>query len=261
MSLDRTSGGKITSLKDEDGREYLAQAEPGFRGPQNTATFTQGAMCGWDECAPSIDEVTVGDWHIPDHGDLWSQSFAVSGNTMSARGTSMPYSFHRTASASHTGIDLAYEVTSEEGELPFLWAAHPQFIAPPGVRLLLEHPAVLNVSSTPPAPLPWSPEMADVSALPAGSSAKYYVAPETPSSWATLEYPWGVSLTLRWSTAAPYLGIWLDNAEFSREPVIALEPSTGFYDRLDRAMENDRVSRVSPGSPLKWSIDISLTKT
>jgi hypothetical protein len=116
MAFDRTAGGKIVSLKDDHGREYLAQAAPGFHAPLTQRSFTEGAMCGWDECAPSIDAITVGAWDIPDHGDLWSQSFAVSGHTMSARGTSMPYSFHRTASASHTGIDLAYQAESEVGE-------------------------------------------------------------------------------------------------------------------------------------------------
>jgi hypothetical protein len=50
--------------------------------------------------------------------------------------------------------------------------------------------------------------------------------------------------------------VWLDNAQFSREPVAALEPATGFYDNLERAAAAGRVTRIAPGEPLAWTLEV-----
>jgi hypothetical protein len=91
-----------------------------------------------------------------------------------------------------------------------------------------------------------------VTDLPRGTSRKLYVAPEERVLMGELRDPDGTSLRLTWDVS--YLGVWLDNAQYAREPVIALEPSTGFYDDLERASS---VSCVLPEHPLAWSLEVS----
>ncbi len=80
--------------------------------------------------------------------------------------------------------------------------------------------------------------------------------PDRPISEASLVHPDGARLTMRWSPEAPYLGLWFDNGKFARGPVIAIEPSTGYYDRLTTAIELGRVSVLEPGSPLTWWVEV-----
>ncbi len=58
----------------------------------------------------------------------------------------------------------------------------------------------------------------------------------------------------------PYLGIWFDRGAYSREPVIALEPSTGYYDSLATAVELGRVPRLEVGVPFEWYVDLAVSR-
>ena len=69
----------------------------------------------------------------------------------------------------------------------------------------------------------------------------------------------GAWLRLAWDAkATPYLGIWVDEGDYNPAPTAALEPSTGYYDSLARAWQNQRVMRLSPGIPQRWSLDLTV---
>jgi galactose mutarotase-like enzyme len=89
-----------------------------------------------------------------------------------------------------------------------------------------------------------------------GDCRKLYVDPETPIDQARLVRPDGSALALRWSDGAPYLGIWFDGGAYSAEPVIAIEPSTGYYDSLERAIRHGRVPTLQPGRPFTWWVEL-----
>ena len=58
----------------------------------------------------------------------------------------------------------------------------------------------------------------------------------------------------------PFLGLWVDEGGFNACSTVALEPSTGFYDSLSRAWENQQVIQVPPGGTYRWYIDIEIGK-
>lgn len=261
-TVDPARGAKITSLVDGRGVQWLAQGT-GVQVPAGAA-FTDAEMAGWDECAPSIVACELEGRVIPDHGDLWDSVFDATGSTVRRRGDG--YLFERTIEPTETGLRFRYEATATDGALPFLWAAHPQFVAPPGTRIALPPQAarVVDVTDgdvvTDGTPtLRWDGELATIDTVEDGGSRKLYVDPATPVFEASLVRPDGATLSMHWSPESPYLGLWYDNRAWSREPVIALEPSTGYYDSLARALAMNRVAILDPGHPLRWWLEVGVS--
>jgi hypothetical protein len=258
-TVDPARGAKITSLRDASRLEWLAQ--PASDGAFTAGTaFTDAEMAGWDECAPTIVACRVGDRDLPDHGDLWDATFDVEpdGSTLVAIGQSLGYRFHRRILATRDGLRFEYEAEALDGTIPFLWAAHPQFAAPPGTRVELppEIDRVVDVLDPATPESPWSPSLATIDTVEQGGCRKLYVHPDRPVHSARLVRGHR-ALSLSWSPECPYLGLWFDGAAYSREPVIAIEPATGYFDALDTADRLERAPVIAPGRPLDWWIELA----
>ena len=259
--VDLARGAKITSLRDASNVEWLAQTDEVSRvGPETS--FVDAEMAGWDECAPSIVECAVAEFSIPDHGDLWNCPFTPGDAPGSAWavGSSLGYRFERTISATERGLRLDYAAEAISTPVPFLWAAHPQFVVSPGTIVELGDPSVtVPVVDVLDASLPESEWRHDVPVL-AGvdqrGCGKYYVRPDHWIDSVTLRRPTGESLTCRWSAECRYVGIWIDNGLYSREPVIAIEPSTGYFDSLATAVSNGTAVTLVPGAPFRWWVEL-----
>jgi galactose mutarotase-like enzyme len=256
----RSRGGRIVSLTGPGGREWLAQSNGKVEGPR----FVDADLGGWDECAPSIDACDVDGRSVPDHGDLWATTWTIdkaspAALTMSARGDSLGYRIERKISATASGLLFEYRAEAEQAPTPFLWAAHPQFASPPGsfVRLPASVDSVVDVLDGDTA-LPWTSALATVDTLPVGGCRKVYVDPAVAVGEATLVRADGSELTMTW-TGCPYLGLWFDNRAYAAEPVVAIEPSTGFRDSLAFAIGASRASMLLPGRPLRWSLELRAT--
>jgi hypothetical protein len=256
--VDPGRGAKILSLRDDSGREWLTQSDGSARGE----SFLDAEMAGWDECAPTLDACEYDGYAIPDHGDLWNTSFHVEDQTVRANGSSLPYEFARTIAASQAGLRFDYRAIALEREITFLWAAQPQFRAPTGTRVMLppEVSVVFDVLSDPGTPVVWDEQRSRIDSVGEHGFRKFYVDAEQPVFTASLVHPDGEALTLSWSARCPYLGIWFDNAAYSREPVIALEPTTGYFDSLVGALATNRVAMLRAGEPLDWWIELSRTR-
>lgn len=255
-------GGKIVSLRDQAGREWLAQPAAGTGLPAPAlpgAVFTEAEMCGWDECAPSIVACAVEGVELPDHGELWTRRWWVREDETGVDAPSFGYRFSRRIEPIPGGFAFHYEVRATERPFPFLWAAHPQFLAPPGSRVVVDAgDLVWDVVAEPAVQLRWEPGLASLDTLPPGGCRKFYLPPERAVSTAELQLADGDRLRLRWDERVlPYLGVWFDAGRHSRENVVALEPSTGFYDSLERAVGFGRVSIVHPGAPLAWTLEVA----
>ena len=265
-TIDPACGGKILSLRGPDGREWLSRPGDPARSPdRGDAVFTESDPAGWDECAPSIDACEVGGSRIPDHGDLWTAEWTTVRATpdsleLSVVGRSLDYRLGRRISVTERGLRLDYVATALGAATPFLWAAHPQFVAPTGS--VLELPAsiseVIDVLDPGQPALPWSAGLATVDTLPEGGCRKLYVPPGTHATEATLRHPDGAALTMTWQNC-PYLGFWFDNRAYSREPVVAIEPSLGFRDSLAWAVEHGDAPVLTPERDLRWSLEVAIS--
>lgn len=259
LTYDLSRGAKIMSIRGA-GVEWLAQPRPGFTLAPG-AGFLEAEMAGWDECAPTIVACRVGESSIPDHGDLWDTAFEMVGPWAVAKGTSYPYEFARKISATAKGVRLNYRAhsLSSIGPIPFLWAAHPQFAAPRGTRVMIDGVSEVVDAFVEGEPrLEWDYAISTIDSLDAGECRKVYVSPELRPSRAQLVRPEG-TLTMSWSSLCGYLGVYFDKAAFSEEPVIALEPTTGYFDSLATATDRGRVAWLQQEAPCYWHVDVEIS--
>jgi hypothetical protein len=255
-------GGKIAALVDGAGRDWLVTGpDPLPPRPAYGASFIEAEMCGWDEMVPTIDACTVDGVPLPDHGEAWRAAWQETGDALVYAGERWPYRISRTITHLAGGLRLGYRLAATaDRPVPVLWAAHPQFPAPPGTRIVLPAQVreVLDIQLRPAAPMPWDEATATLDSLAFGDSRKVYVHRDRPVGWAAVRWPDGSWLRLRWDPErVPYLGLWFDNRRYAAEPVVALEPSNAWYDALDRAVGHGTAPLLHPDQPLDWTLDVT----
>jgi galactose mutarotase-like enzyme len=276
-------GAKIVSLYDKaHQREWLAPAMRPVKQTAYGADFVSQDMSGWDEMLPTIDACDWDGAHLPDHGEVWSVPWQLESDqealVLSVTGRVMPYRLTRSAVLlAPACLELRYTLTNTgQKTFPFLWAAHPQFLATPHTRIFLpaEVTHVVNIID---GDSQWG-EAGNTVAWPKALSAdgqvwrldhvrpvdnrtcrKFYLPPDQPVAWAALvDEKLGCRVQLSWSPVdTPYLGVWVDEGRHNAVPVAALEPSNGYYDSLVRAVQNRRAPVLEPGQAASWALQVS----
>lgn len=278
--VDADHGGRIVSLRSnsrgsddggfDDGFEWLAPSYPSSQ-PGLGAPFVRGGMGGWDEVVPSVQTAALLDGTIvPDHGDVWNVPWIVTAASagllvMEVELASLPVTLRRTIRATDAGLRIDYIATTDAlGEYPVLWCAHPQFAAGAHATLTLG----LAGRAVAPELTEEYPNRGISRGFPAGSvhatlhagtSVKAFLPPGAVADSATLNLGGEQSLRLSWNAESlPYLGLFWDNGEFAAEPVLAIEPATGWGDSLADAVASARVLTVSVTKPLRWHLDLAV---
>ena len=287
-------GGKMISLRSETGREWLWQARRRpYRRPEYGGAFEAYDISGFDECFPGIGEgpYPLAPWEgvtVPDHGELWTLPWdaVVDGETLalSVHGVQFPYALEKrlTLGASRVRIEYRLENLSPF-PLRYLWSAHPLFDARPGMRVELPEGVgvrtdwskggrlgELGTRHTWPSTRDASGATVTLDLLPqlgAGTADKLYTdrLPMTGGDTICrlLDPEIGESVGFRFDPAEiPYVGVWLnmDGWPLSGETCfnVALEPCTGYPDRLDYAVARDEAATLEPRSVNRWTLHLEL---
>jgi len=253
-------GGKIVSLLDHRGVEWLAQPDRPVRAPARPGDdFLESEMAGWDECAPTIVECVVGGVILADHGELWTKAFERTETGVAAVDDTLGYRFSRNIVPTSEGLRLEYRAESLGDAIPFLWAAHPQFTAPAGTRIRLPGHVrkVVDVLAPGLPEFDWSDDLGSIDALEPSGYRKLYVHPDERVFEVGLIRPDGIELTVHWSQECPYVGLWFDRFGYRDEPVIAIEPTTAYFDSLETAVGLDRAPMIESGETLSWWVELS----
>lgn len=284
-------GGKIVSLLDKrSGREWLLPPQRDYaRGAARSAGFVEQDMSGWDEMFPTINACAypVDGLHLgvplPDHGEVWSAAWTHDTDNayaiaLSVQGQALPYTLTRTMrGVAENTLRLEYEVVNTGVETLYaLWAAHPQFVVDGATRIVLPRYVTQVVNVLPTEELPQDGQLYDwtetvtadgkplaldrVRADAVQKHRKFYLPPEQPAAWVGLQQgDDGAWLRLAWDAErVPYLGVWVDERSYNPSLTLALEPSTGYYDNLTRAWQNQRVMHLLPNVPYRWALEVSL---
>jgi len=291
-----TLGGKIVSLRSRTtGTQFLWQdpTRP-YRIPQYGDNFGDYDASGWDECFPSIAECAypVSPWSgsvVPDHGELWSIPWtgAQPNNTtlyLHTYGVRFPYHFEkwiRLAPAA-AGFTFAYRVTNlSPFAFPYIWSAHPLLAAEEGMRILL--PGTPNmrlqhvigergISGDVGAKYtwPWLPSSSGHAVdyreigSPALDANDKVVVDVPPEGWCALYRPHSgeyVGLTVS-PKQIRFLGICVNHGGWpftgARGFWVAVEPCTGWPDRLDQAIREGGFATLPAGQSVKWKLDLRI---
>lgn len=268
-------GAQIVSLfYKPSGKEWLVDSrEPQLSQPQYGASFASGAMSGWDECFPTIDACRTGEHgaiHLPDHGEVWSLPWELlieeERIVCSVEGRALPYKLTRqTEFVNSDTVRLAYRVENQ-GRLPFsfMWVAHPQFRVAEPTRILLPgdmsklscvYGGADGTDSEFTVPPRWI-----VDAETNRTGLKFYYPNPVTEGWSGLmgEHSRNYVILTTVSGKVPYLGIWIDKGLFNDNSIVALEPSIGYYDSLERAIANGTAVELPAGAEYEWELVISL---
>ncbi len=308
-------GAKIVSLVDRRGDlEWLPGPMPGrsVRPVAYGAPFAEQDMAGWDEMFPTILACPYpgpGPQHgipLPDHGEAWALPWEVTRAaegelTLTLRGRALPYRLTRTATLGQTGIEALAGHLHDPGQpaeasnpddalilrytlenlgddpMPYMWAAHPQFLAGADCRIVLP-PELTEVVNTAGPDVGWGPREAryawpkatapdgrrvrlDEVGLPAlHRGRKFFAPPDARPAWVEVRRgDSGHSLRLAWDPAeVPYFGLWVDEGLVNSEAVVAPEPTTGWYDDVALAWEKQEVTVVPARATVEWRLTVRL---
>jgi hypothetical protein len=232
---------------------------------------------------------------VPDHGEVWALPWdtAVEGETlvMSVHGVRFPYRLEKRITltpseraAAAAVVQLSYRLENlSPFPLRYLWSAHPLFAAHPGMRV--ELPAGVG------ARVDWSkggrlgdlgtrhdwPHTRDskggavsLDVLPqtgAGTADKLYTdrlpAGAGESTCALVDPGSGEYVAFRFDPSeVPYVGVWLNMDGWPLEGEtcfnVALEPCTGYPDRLDLAIARDEAATLEPRAVNTWSVRLEV---
>jgi galactose mutarotase-like enzyme len=283
-------GAKLVSLVDKRVQlEWLVG--PGDRPLKKVsygAPFEKQDMSGWDEMFPTIvacEYPAPGENSgrpLPDHGEVWTLPWRLENAgpdrlSLSVEGRALPYRLTRTLSfGAPNELVMQYELENRSQEaMPYVWAAHPQFVCGDEAEVRLPS-GVTEVCNTLPAGWGWGepetrfawPEYLGTDGQPIRinrtgpasleQARKFFVLPETRIGWATLmRRPSKDWLRLDWDpNSVPYFGLWVDEGALNHETVVALEPTTGFYDSLALAWKKGEVTAVAPDSTTSWRLRV-----
>ncbi len=254
-------GGRIVSLADPAGREWLVQPTPGMIERPASASYASIPPYGWDELVPTIDPCTYRGRHLSDHGDAWNAVWRAEPDRLVFTDPAGRYVLSRAVLGHRAGLTLAYRLTATE-PVDLLWAAHPLFLAPPGSALLLPDTitSLVRVDTECAEAVRAGQAAVLPEQLPAGQHRKHYSWKADRPTWAQLTAPDGAALRLDWTAeTVPYLGIYAENRCFTTEQCIALEPTTSWYDTLTDTIGNGTALRAGPETTLDWRVCISLS--
>lgn len=271
-------GGKVSSVVDKsDGFELLFNypaeipTEPMY-GRKYDSTW----YAGWDECFPAVgqgpyaghpyDGIT-----IPDHGEIYAIPVttavpSANGITTVWNGLRFGYRLTRKLELTPTGLRAGYTLANlAPFEFRFVWAQH--------ALLSLESPATIDLPGV--TEMRWSHDAAgrevqrpfcwptidgegDLSNPSDLPVAGWKVFAQTPiAAAARLKYPQRRrALSISYAGDVPaYWGIWINTGGWNHQRHVALEPTTGRFDQLDRSVQDHSAGRVAPGATVQWQVE------
>ena len=277
-------GGKVSSLVDKaDGFDLLFSYPVEYpERSQYDIPYHKGWYAGWDECFPAIAQSRyVGHPYdgipVPDHGEIWSlPTTAVptkDGITTVWHGLRFGYRLTRklylegaTVVSQYTLINLA------PFEFRFIWATHPlmslavpvELELPGNPRFRLSHDATGHEIQQEFA-WPITEEEGDNLSKPADLRPKlaWKVFSSLPiTSPMTIKYPTRQrSATMEYQTEdgmAAYWGVWLNSGGWGSHRHFSIQPTTGRFDQLDRAIKDGTVGMVASMGKRVWSVRLAL---
>ncbi|MBI2513109.1 MAG: hypothetical protein HYV96_14120 [Opitutae bacterium] len=275
-------GGRIVSLRNRrSGREWCwHRAGASWLWPNRAGDdFGGSPQAGIDECVPSVAACAWRGRAVPDHGEVWFQSWQLDATELAAgRLTATldlpvtPLRFRRTISATLSGgfrFDYALTNVGAASE-EYIWCVHPLFKIEEGDRL--ELPAEVRelrvnggIGTVPiaqgdrwtyPEPQPGIRlDRLETPGMPRGC-IKGFLGPLREGVAALANDRTSDRLELRWDvSAAPLLGLWLNRGHAGFHH-IALEPTNGAPDSLAQAVEEWRqFGQLAPGETREWWLE------
>ncbi len=276
-------GGKIISMKDSSGAEYLDRGSCEYKARSPGMTYKDTEFDGIDEIFPTMAECNMpaGEFKgakLHPHGDLYRKKWTYSLDngilSMETSGFDLPYVFKRTARLDKSSLVLDYTVTNNsEQPLPYIYTFHPIFKATTGSKLELPADMDVKVSFSMKGWLGKSGEIrklgdiknedgtAFMEKMFKKNSGGYWKFFTEKLSKGELILSNGDSprLLLSWpADMFPYLAVWCSEGNVGGQNHIAIEPSASSDESLEKAYAAGEARIIPPKGKHEWQIRISI---
>ncbi|MCX6150926.1 MAG: DUF5107 domain-containing protein [Ignavibacteriales bacterium] len=285
-------GGKMIELKNKiTSTQFLLEPQNGknkYERIEYGDDFSKFDISGFDECFPNISKSTIKlednvEVELPDHGELWSRpwNFRIEDDSiiLSISGIKLCYQMEKRISINKNKIVIDYllENTSKQN-IPYLWSSHPLLKVEPGAKIILPSSVkdvFLNWASDKEIgnfgdiiPYPYLTnkriDYSEVQNQGFGKAVKLFSS-NLDNGYCALFLPAkNESLVFQFDEKViPYLGIWLcyggwpENAK-KKHLTVALEPTSGFPDALDEAINRNTCQWLKPFAQNNWQLNMIL---
>ncbi len=272
-------GGKVSSVIDKaDGHELLF----GFpveipTSAQYDIPYSKSWYAGWDELVPTVGPCQYAGFPyngvaVPDHGEIWGLPTtavpAKNGITTVWHGLRFGYRLARKLYLEDQRLIAEYTLFNlAPFEFRFVWAQHallsmksPIELDMPGmtqcrwsydtagqkIEKLFQWPLLAD-----------GEDMSRPNSLPAGRSWKLFgqfsithpamIRYPQRSRWLKMEFSTDEELRAYW-------GLWLNTGGWAGHRHLALQPTFGRFDQLDRCTVDESAARVGASGKLTWKV-------
>jgi hypothetical protein len=272
-------GGKISSIIDKPDHFDLLfnyPAEIPVQQPQYDMPYANAWYAGWDECMPAVGASRYAGFPydgiaVPDHGEIWGlPTVAVptkNGITTVWHGLRFGYRLTRKLYLDGPSLIAEYTLVNlAPFEFRFVWTPNSLMSLKSDVEITL-----------PESRLRWSHDgkghkfdqevdwpivgaEGDLSrprTLAAGKAWKLF-GPKPITGPATVNYPArSRSLSIEYASddnLPAYWGVWINTGGWAQHRHFALQPTTGRFDQLDRAIWDDSAGRAEASGKRVWQV-------
>ena len=274
-------GGKVSSIVDKADKFELLFNFPAEIpvAPQYDLPYQKGWYAGWDECFPAVGPGKYAGHpydgiDVPDHGELWGlPTTAVptkDGITTVWHGLRFGYRLTRKLYLEGPAVVAEYSLGNlAPFPFRFVWAAHALMALPANVPVEIELGGAVPFRSSHDAegketggkPFAWPSlnghDLGRPGTLPAKQAWKVFSIGSIDGP-ADVRYPSRgrrVRMTYESEAGLPaYWGIWINTGGWAQHHHFAIEPTTGRFDQLDRAVRDGSAGKVNGGERISWSV-------
>jgi len=275
-------GGKVTSILDKADNYELLFTYPTEipTTPMYDMPYPRGWYAGWDECIPAIAPCAY-EGHpydgiaIPDHGEIWGLPATAAvptkdGITTVWNGLRFGYRLSRKLSLIDASILAEYSLINlAPFEFRFVWAQH--------ALLAMEQPVEIDLGEIHMRGSHTHSGDALIEDFNWRDENRYRTPDNLPNdlAWklfsqstifapARITYPQRhrcLTITYQSVDVPAYWGLWINTGGWGHHHHLAIEPTTGTADQLDRCIRDNTAARVSGGGRVDWSVRFDLAKT
>ena len=268
-------GGRLVSLKDSSGREWLAQDKnTKYIHPRLGDSYVECEVSGADDMFPTIDPCVWGGKEYPCHGEVCRTEHTAKVNKdslqMQYTSSKLGYSYKKTITKTADGkMSVEYSVKNTGKEaMPCFWALHLMFAAFEGGEIILpsdmDDKAEITFDDTKKYGV-----RGDVitvtgehlrSKKPNGETYKFYYLSRLKTGicgYYDKRAKEGITVEFD-SKKIPFLGIWMNNGGFKNMHSAAVEPCTMPFDTPLEAKKRGSFLSIEPGEEYSFKICLGL---
>ncbi len=269
------NGGKLISIKDNSGREWLCQDEnPHYIPVRPGDSYVESEVSGADEMFPTIDPCVCNGYEYPCHGEVCRVSHSFEefegATVMTYTSAGCGYKYTKTISENFDGgacVEYRIENLRDE-EIPCLWALHAMFAAVPGGRVFagIKEDETVEIMFDETGRLGKSGDVLKLDKqslvsspfVSGGEAYKYYITDKLSDGYCGYyddKACAGIKLSYD-SEKMPYLGVWMNNGGFKNMYNAAVEPCNIPYDSPVNAKNRGIEFTIPAKGVLSFKIDI-----